>query len=211
MNSLVPGLDELDAPAGTKAFLIDLATLPRPEALLSALSDEERLAAMRHHDHSTSGRFIRRRWLRRHLLAVCHGVEEDRIEITSNHLGRPRIKAPPMLATLTLSTSSTSEHAIVAWSTSRAFGIDIEAISPKAVSADAAKIFMHPRELETWRSSEDPIGVFFRCWTRKEACLKSLGTGFQTDPTSLDALHEATIIDLDLPPGLAGAMVATTS
>ena len=31
-------------------------------------------------------------------------------------------------------------------------------------------------------------GFFYRCWTRKEACLKALGCGLTRDPRSVDTL-----------------------
>ncbi|WP_206323300.1 4'-phosphopantetheinyl transferase superfamily protein [Streptomyces sp. HNM0574] len=93
-------------------------------------------------------------------------------------------------------------------------GADVEALPAPGVVADVGAS-LHPREraeLAALPERERPA-AFTRCWTRKEAFLKGLGTGLATDPAAdyvstlerpapLPGWHLA---DVPVPPGYAAA------
>lgn len=210
MTSLPPGVRPVEAPSDVRVFLADLETLPSSADLRAELDHDEIDQAQRYRDADAADRFIRRRWLRRRLLAAAHDLDDAAVAISSDRLGKPSITAPEELGTLSLSTSNAGRHALIAWSGSHIIGIDVAIPDGTAVSGATAEVFMHPAELRAWQAASDQLAFFFRCWTRKEALLKVLGTGFATEPASANALDDARIIDLSLPEGCAGALALQT-
>jgi 4'-phosphopantetheinyl transferase len=220
MIPLPPGVQELPLPECARAarvFLADLNALPPPEALVADLEGAERARASTFLVAHARASFIRRRWLRHTLVAGAHGLPRSGLRIESDRLGRPSVAYPDQLRALALSTSSAGRYALVAWRLSHSIGVDIAQVDGALATKDAADVFMSPCEQANWSSSPDAAG-FFRLWARKEAGLKALGTGFATDPTSINASGSAlksmmvqlsmTILLTDLPmmPGLVGAM-----
>ena len=62
-------------------------------------------------------------------------------------------------------------------------GVDIERLRPRAVTAQAARVFC-PREAERLAQEADPLPLFYTLWTLKEAACKAAGL------TIWDALHQ---------------------
>jgi len=63
-------------------------------------------------------------------------------------------------------------------------GIDIERVRPRAVTGQAAKVFC-PKESALLAQATDPLPLFYRFWTLKEAACKAAGL------TIWDALQRA--------------------
>lgn len=63
-------------------------------------------------------------------------------------------------------------------------GIDIERLRPRAVTGQAAKVFC-PKEAAHLAQEADPLPLFYRLWTLKEAACKAAGLSIW------DALHRA--------------------
>jgi 4'-phosphopantetheinyl transferase len=63
-------------------------------------------------------------------------------------------------------------------------GIDIERLRPRAVASQAARVFC-PEEAARLAREADPLPLFYRLWTLKEAACKAAGL------TIWDALHHA--------------------
>jgi 4'-phosphopantetheinyl transferase len=53
-------------------------------------------------------------------------------------------------------------------------GIDIERLRPRAVAGQAARVFC-PKEAERLARESDPLPLFYRLWTLKEAACKAAG------------------------------------
>ncbi len=193
-----------------RVFLSDLEALDSPASLLSSLSAEDRSRASRFLAPTAAGSFIRRRWLRRALLAKVEGVDAADIDIASDRLGRPSSVAPPSLRTLSLSTSSAGRYALVAWSPSGPIGVDIAHVNTLHATVEAARVFMTPTELDAWSQKGGGAERFFECWTRKEAILKARGTGFATDPTTVEAMADTQTAQLPVPQGWIAAFAITT-
>lgn len=64
-------------------------------------------------------------------------------------------------------------------------GCDIQKCSQRNFER-IAKFVFHKNEIELLNSSEDKTTVFFEIWTKKEAFLKHLGTGFNIKATDID-------------------------
>lgn len=194
MSEFPPGVQEITTADARRCdphvriFLSDLEALDPPSVLAPVLSDEERARASRFSSPAAVASFIRRRWLRRRLLATFHGLDERDVDITVDRLGLPSVVSPPRLRGFSLSTSSSGRYALVAWSKAGPLGVDIAEVNSEYVSIEAAQIFMSVSELHDWdHGVGGKLELFFQCWTRKEAILKALGTGFSTDPTAVEA------------------------
>ena len=207
------------------AIAIDLCRLAditeHPLQCTAALDDDEITEADAFHQDLHRAWFIKRRWLRKCAIAECCDINIESIRIEHNELGRPLITAPSNAARLTLSTSHSMGLAAVALAPGLEFGIDIEFLEPEYATPAAARVFMHPDELDTWRTLRDTdrVAAFFDTWTRKEALLKAHGTGFKIDPPLVNV--SATHVDLEgvtyhiqsiseLPDGWVGAVAVQT-
>jgi phosphopantetheinyl transferase len=62
-------------------------------------------------------------------------------------------------------------------------GIDIERLRPRAITTQAARVFC-PQEAQHLAQEADPLPLFYRLWTLKEAACKAAGL------TIWDALHQ---------------------
>jgi 4'-phosphopantetheinyl transferase len=156
----------------------------------AVLHDDERqrAASLRFDVHRE--RFIRRRWLRRRILSDRFGVDPASIRFEAEPLGRPRVTGPGPLIGLELSTSHAHGVALVSVRRGGDLGVDIARVGPGDYGE--ARVFMSPGELVAWRAGPDGRSrdLFFRLWTRKEACLKAAGTGLARDPQTVEALEE---------------------
>ncbi len=72
--------------------------------------------------------------------------------------------------------------AAYAISRGRNLGIDVERIQAESAGEGVARRYFSAREVSDLQTlpHEEKVAAFFRCWTRKEAYLKALGTGLQT-------------------------------
>lgn len=101
---------------------------------------------------------------------------------------------------LSFNLSHAGDHLIVAIASGIAVGVDIERIDDDRPLRDMARLVFSRREQEEWfHLSSSPrlqIDSFYRCWVRKEACLKAFGSGFAIHATSFDV----TPLDVTMPP-----------
>lgn len=75
--------------------------------------------------------------------------------------------------------SHSGERALVAVTSGREVGVDIEEEKPISDLIDLARRFFAPGEVAELISLPDAArsAAFFRCWTRKEAVVKAVGEG----------------------------------
>lgn len=198
MTALQPGVIELALPELVSSdrtlhvFMADLEALPAPDSLFPALAADERVRAASFRVPSAAASYIRRRWLRRSLLATHHGIAADEVVITSDRLGRPSVVGPQAIAGVEISTSSAGRYALIAWRRDRPLGVDLALRDLRHATSEAACQFMTAREMDAWQQSMRSPELFFRIWARKESILKRRGTGFATDPRSVESLEHAT-------------------
>ncbi len=202
MTSILPlipqSLPPLHAPFDRVSLhFINLDDIQLPlDQLLSQLAPDEcaRAATFKHDLHRA--RFIRRRAWRRNIIAQLAAINPDELAIVHDSLGRPSITAPAIISHWHLSTSNSQSLAALAIVPYCNIGIDLAFIDPQHASPDAARVFMHPDELRDHlaRPPRDQPANFHRLWTRKEAFLKTLGTGFATDPRTIDTRPDLIIL-----------------
>jgi len=133
--------------------------------------DETRRAA-RFVQEKHARRFCAGRIGMRRILATYTGRSAAELTFDYGQNGKPILTCGPCF-----NLSHTGARAVLAVSRTRAVGVDIELW--RAVEPDVATRFFSARE----NASLDRLGAddwragFFRCWTRKEAVIKALGTG----------------------------------
>ena len=79
-------------------------------------------------------------------------------------------------------------YGLLAVGSNREVGVDIEIERALDDLVGMARQIMSAVEWQSFQSIPSVLaqGVFFSLWTRKEALLKAIGTGFLTDPRNLD-------------------------
>ena len=118
-----------------------------------------------------------RAWLRR-TLASCLGRDPARLVFAVGPHGKPFL--PEAGGALDFNLSHSGGFALLAVSPGFPVGADIEEMRP--IEEKLAERFFSPGEIRALRALP-PAGReagFFRCWTRKEAYLKALGSGLAT-------------------------------
>jgi 4'-phosphopantetheinyl transferase len=192
-------------------WVSDLDTLASEASALSVLlSTDELERAARFHFERDRTRFVRCRALLRQLVAQAIGRDAKSLAFRYNAYGKPE------LDDVHFNVSHSANLAVIAIADAP-IGIDVEAIDPAADVLSLARTAFSPDECAALAALPDDerISAFFRGWTRKEAYLKLLGTGFSLPSdsftVSLDAellthVDDCALRDVDVPTGFACAI-----
>jgi 4'-phosphopantetheinyl transferase len=135
-----------------------------------------------------------RRGLVRGVLARALGCDPAEIVLSRTAAGRPELERPR--ADLRFSVASSGTTALVAITTGRAVGVDVELAEHSAGLGRLGHLFLAPAEQERLAAhpQADRDLAALRLWTRKEALAKALGTGLRTDPAALAPDGDAAIL-----------------
>ena len=89
------------------------------------------------------------------------------------------------------SLSYRDDVALVATSLTLEVGVDVDSLEGLQDLDGTACEIMTGAEYESWRATPvaDRQPALLRCWTRKEAVLKAIGTGLSVDPKSVFVSH----------------------
>lgn len=140
------------------------------------LDSAEQQRAARYRRMEDRVRFAVTRSALRELLGVRLGIDPQAVRFAVSHHGRPELADAPALS---FNVSHAGEHALIAMSNVRRVGVDIERI-------DAAVDWRALLDIVCTKEEQDKLArmqstlqrdAFFRCWTAKEALLKTLGVG----------------------------------
>ena len=137
-------------------------------------------------------RFLRARYCVRNLLGAYLQMSPQNVPIAVGEHGKLFVP-PHYRMEFNLSHSGDAgvfaigRVADTAGGVNNAIGIDIEVIRrPPNIRSLAASVFSVAELAEFAALADDALSLpFFTCWTRKEACLKTLGTGLMSDPRSV--------------------------
>jgi len=186
-----------EPPRLTPTPLVRLLSLRVEAAALaearSLLAPEERAHADRGTAPVARQRIVLRAALRR-LAGEALQLSPASVPIRRGRHGRPELEVPGV----DLSCSRSGEHGLVAISIDRRIGIDIERISPwdEAVLEEPWLSDSEQRSLRGLDGTPGAIAVT-RCWTRKEAVLKGIGTGLLREAADLEAGVRAGTVSVD--------------
>lgn len=123
---------------------------------------------------------------RRVLSRYCGPLLHDR-PIERSPLGRPFVVGSPVH----FSVSRTAGLAVVAIARDP-IGVDVERVVPLPELDALVGTCLDAREAAFFAQlpAGERTAFFYRCWTRKEACLKALGVGLTRDPRSVATLDQ---------------------
>jgi 4'-phosphopantetheinyl transferase len=158
---------------------------------------------------SRGGPWAEARVALRHILGSHIGREPKNVPLVFGHEGAPGLVAP---WTLHFSHSHTDRCAVVALSSDRPLGVDVERIYD-GVDLDAVgEMFLPPAELAAVRMCppENRRHAFFVAWTRHEARLKLRGEALAEHPSDRVAEPSPLVLirSLALGEDLVGAVAA---
>lgn len=189
--------------------------------LTDLITPEERKRAERLLDREQGTRRAAARGVLREILAEYLGVAPEGITIATGEHGKPFVPG----AGIHFNLSHSGDLILIALA-QREIGIDLEAIRSDLPWEPLARQFFSPGECAALfsLSPSDRLAAFYRIWTRKEAYLKGVGSGFSRScsefevsslPGEYRLLRHRTapeetarwaLIDLPLPAGFAAAL-----
>lgn len=179
-----PSAAPVAGPAWAALWLADLDELPPGSEC--ALPHDEQERALRFLRDVDRRRYLACRAVLRALLVDQFGITFNQSFETGAH-GKPRI---PGLSRGSFSLSHSGRHALIGVSHTHEIGVDVEELRQMADAQAIAQGQFSARErLVVDEQADDDLAskAFFEVWTRKEACLKALGTGFSISAKEVDA------------------------
>lgn len=164
-------------PRDVALWLVHVATAPDHVAGMSALLDKvERQRAARYRMPADVARFVSTRYALRCLLGKRIGMEPSVLRFNAGPQGKPAL---PDLPDLSFNVSHAGGHALIAISSHRTVGVDIEQVEPAFDWRPIVDLVCNVHEKQMIAGA-DPVQqqrLFMRCWTAKEALVKTIGTG----------------------------------
>jgi 4'-phosphopantetheinyl transferase len=174
----------LPAPPPFEVWLVPLGAdgSSTDEALLD---EQERGRAARFVFERDRRRFVAAHASLRRLLGQRTGQAPHALRFDQGPYGKPRLRGSPGCA---FSLSHSGDLALVALAADGEIGVDLEPVQPMRDAEALVRQCLSEREqlhLHALPASEQPL-AFLQAWTRKEACLKAVGTGLQIEPSAVE-------------------------
>jgi 4'-phosphopantetheinyl transferase len=133
----------------------------------------------------------------RGVLAGRTGVAAKELRFAEGAFGKPRLVTGRPVA---FSLSHSDGVGLIALANEGEIGVDVECLRPIHDARELALQNFAPGEIETLACapSEQRSLAFLRGWTRKEACLKAVGSGLSIAPHTFDAglMARPTIVEI---------------
>ena len=201
-------------------FRIDLEACPFSAD--QVLSEDEHRRADAFVFPRDRNRFMLARAALRNLLGHRTGENPAALRFGYGPKGKPELARNPSPQ---FNLSHSGGVALVALGGTDPVGIDVEAVvNLPEIESVARHCFTEAERALIAGSADQQLQAFFRLWTRKEAALKALGSGFSVPPASVEVargdwtprvrlpdgcIPEAfTLIEVDAGPGFAAAVAA---
>lgn len=174
------------------------------QALGDELADDERRRAAAFHGARLRARFVAGRGSLRRILAGYAGEHAARIRFRYSPAGKPELDPS---TDLRFNLSHSDALAVCAVTRGRAVGVDVERVREDLDFGKIAERFFSEEENEELSTfpPESRHAAFFRCWTRREARLKSRGAGVFGSP---DGTPGWRLCELAPTAGYVGAVTA---
>lgn len=190
-------LVQLPARSHCQLWRADLDSAPTPAAV-ACLSDDEWERARRFVFARDRHRFVAAHAALRSTLAQQTGIPGALLDFTLGAFGKPLLIEP---VGLHFNLSHSQSVALIAISNGAEIGVDVELLRPMPDAAALAADYFTAAEQRALASlpSEQRDRAFLVGWTRKEACLKAVGTGLGIDTRSFEAGLEEDAREVRLP------------
>lgn len=152
----------------------------------AVLCEEELQRAARHHREEDRRRRRVARWALRMALAQTLNLEPGTLRFQTDPQGKPHL-AGGSRAACHFNLSHAQDLALIGICRQAPVGVDLEVLAPVTDLAGVSSLVFTPAERdELARETESSDAAFLRGWTRKEACLKAVGTGLGLDPAGVE-------------------------
>lgn len=161
---------------------------PLAAPAFGTLSVDECERARRFHRHHDAIRFASMRAALRSALSDVTGIAAQDVRLGTDDAGRPHMIEPPV--TVDFNVSHAGAHGLIALSTRRRVGVDIEVRAGDFLWRSIARSTLSAAEVE-WLAGLDAAQsqhAFFDVWVAKEALLKAAGVGISEHLTQLTVL-----------------------
>jgi 4'-phosphopantetheinyl transferase len=175
-------VQQIASQAGCALWLVDLDA-PVDVLDRATLSADECARADRFIFETHRHRFVMARLALRHVLSQHTGVPEAELHFTYGEHGKPKLTNAPDCR---FNMSHSGAVALIAMGAdaARPIGVDVEVLREFPDAISMAEQYFDPQERAALSalSGDARTLAFLVGWTRKEACLKALGTGFAAGP-----------------------------
>ena len=146
-------------------------------------------------------RYIISRSVLRNIIGKLLSLDPKVIKFLTNEFGKPFLDSAEY-SNLKFNLSHSGDQIVYAFCLNKDIGIDIECIDYSINHIELANSFFTANEINFLMNSADEknkIEKFFSIWTRKEALLKSIGTGLMPELKTIDVLDHQINFDMILP------------
>jgi len=158
------------------------------QSLETILSPDEQARAARFHFERDRRRFVVCRARLREILASYLDAPATAIRFVYGEHGKPALTGPWECNEISFNLSHSEDLAVIAVARGVEVGIDVECVRPIPEARRIAERCFSIGEraaLEKLPAAERPA-AFYGVWTRKEACLKAIGTGLSYPLDQID-------------------------
>ena len=172
----------------------------RQETYFRTLAEDERARAGRFHFDELRRHFVVGRGFLRTLLARYLDAKPEAVRFSYGPYGKPMLDGKHSASSLRFNASHSGEWALYGLVQDHEIGVDVEFVKEDFATEGIAERFFSAGEVETLNAltNEEKPAAFFRCWTRKEAYIKAIGSGLS---------HPLDTFDVTLAPGEPAALL----
>jgi 4'-phosphopantetheinyl transferase len=163
---------------------------PRDPDQTALLSEPEKAKANRFHFERDARRYRASHTALRQLLARATGQSARALAFVEGPFGKPRLPGEGLPH---FNMSHSGEWALIGVCADAPIGVDIEVPRDMSDLESLAQRNFSAAEFEAMLAVDPArrLQAFLRCWTRKEACLKAVGSGLSIEPGVFEAGIEA--------------------
>lgn len=182
-HCLLPGVSSLQQVQACQIWMLDLQAVGDDN--MGILSTEEKARALRFAFQEHRDRYIRARLTLRHLLAETVGQAPQTLRIAEGLFGKPYL---PDIPDCHFNLTHSASAALIGISLTTEVGLDLEKlVAVKDMQALSESSFtIKEQKALIGKIGKGMDNMFLRGWTRKEACLKAIGTGMHIAPNSFE-------------------------